>query len=773
VYPEATPVVHKRPEPSSSTKQERDGGSDRKRVKRFDDMGLLDNRKSIEYAEDILAFQYLTEKIWDELLDYYKIHFATELPFLHLPTLKEKLAMRLQDPTYATTADTNLVLLGILTLTAPFHTDITKYIAHMLVPQNKQRSIYTKMGTDPPTAAEFFATALSTALGPLRTAMTVPTLERVQAYLMLGLHEWSLGKPGCGLGAWMYVGMAIRMAQAMKLGFGDKSPPDENWSRDVKDTSSELIIDRESRRRTMFSCLVLDRMLACGKERACVIRSEDLQIQLPCTEMAFDLANPVYTGFLHPTAEEIQRPINDDSVLSRFIQLVPLWGEISKYSFAGGRTLDGQHPPWENGTEFRRLREKLDSFRARLPDSFKNKRQNYFRHSNHQAASTFVSLHMLYSLCKVMLHREYIPFIPLNCSKPVGPLDPPMFSQHSAPHGFWEDSAQEVFKAAYRIIELIEMCGQKLPHSSLGLFAVWTCAYVGLYAQHFPHMDTERWMVTGEEADARKAGENVEVATTMRAGLAFRILKRMKRCLHGAAPYVAKFQDQDRYFTCIVKEHQNQKTKPRPFGIDIPDGTKPNFRHGGAGGGLDEWRLQSASITSNGNILDANDRDNYGASDVSRASTLERRSTSVGPEGYVSGHRRTSHSTPSGIFAAINNPPSALPSAHERQNGSSVIPPGAGTSPQVPTRLFTESGVHILDPLGILGGEFGFGTYDMEKYITDAQGYRLGFLLNDIEAFSRGSPAEGYMPIFPVEENPVSTLTAETEPALLDTFMED
>src|SRR3569833_873196 len=146
----------------------------------------------------------------------------------------------------------------------------------------------------------------------------------------------------------MYVGIAIRMAQALGLGFGDvpersdrESPPIRSLSAAAaaaeSRVSDEKMIAREVRRRTMFSCLVLDRMLSCGKERVSTIQSEDLQIQLPCSEMSFDLADDVHTDFLKPTADTPEQPNNNNNNQTHNNQQVDIWGEISKYSFSGGR----------------------------------------------------------------------------------------------------------------------------------------------------------------------------------------------------------------------------------------------------------------------------------------------------------------------------------------------------------------------------------------------------------------------------------------------------
>lgn len=416
-YPEATPIPPKRSDPPAGIKSERDAGSDRKRLKKLEDVSRAEGQYSAAaHADDVLSAHYLTPKLWSEVFDIYRLHFATELPFLHIPTLKENMGNKFRANQKDASPDTNLVLLGVLTLTARFHPDLVKYATHTASSQAgtiKSRPAQNK--PDSSAASEYFAEALRKALGPLGTTMTTASVERVQAFLMLGLYEWSQVQPKTGgLGAWMYVGVAIRMAQALGLGFGDKPDPKSRARANRSNKSSppsipasqpELMIAKEIKRRTMFSCLILDRLLACGKERVPTIRSEDLQIQLPCNEWAFDLSKDVRTGFLNGSPDDQgPRDVEDDSVLSRFVRLVDLWGEISKFSFAGGRLVE-HHPPWDTRTKFYQLRKKLESFYSDLPSTFTLSTSNYHRHENHQASSVYVSLHMLGSVCQIMLHR--------------------------------------------------------------------------------------------------------------------------------------------------------------------------------------------------------------------------------------------------------------------------------------------------------------------------------------------------------------------------------
>ncbi|KAK4199443.1 fungal-specific transcription factor domain-containing protein [Triangularia verruculosa] len=598
-YPEAPPVQPKRSEPPAGPKAEQ--GTERKRVRRMEDIVKMEGAMPAALiAEDVLSVPYLNEAVWSQLFDIYRLHFATELPFLHLATLKEKLGSRFRAKPSDTSPEINLVLLGILTLTARFHQTLVSYVT---VPKNASSAAATPKPQPPgpdlkaSVASEYYAEILTKALGGLRTSMTVASVERVQAFLMLGLYEWSQAVPRVGgMAAWMYVGVAIRMAQALGLGHGDGEPRRKFNTRTALTSrpampASQMIIAKEIRRRTMFSCLILDRLLGCGKDRVSTIRSEDLRIQLPCAEMSFDLSEDVYTGFLNPIPGfDKKRPISD-SVLGRFVRLVILWGEISRWSFSGGRFIETE-APWNPASKFYQLREKLEGFYGDLPPNFQWCDSNYYKHENHQASSVYVSLHMLGAVCRIMLHREYIPFIPIRCDRPIGPLDEPVFAEGQEPAGFWNSSAEEIFRAARDIVDLVEICGDKLPMSALVLFSVWTSAFVGIYAVHFPHMDTKGHMVPELSGD-------IEITKNGPTGTTFATLKQMSRWLKLAETYCNYFREMACYYEKVKSDWDKHG-----------GGGRPGIGHGGkhisvrlGGGGLEEWRQQAPKITNNGEII--------------------------------------------------------------------------------------------------------------------------------------------------------------------------
>lgn len=533
-----------------------------------------------------------------------------------------------------------VLLLGVLTLTARFHPEL---VAH-----HSQHH-----ANEPQSASEYYANALAAAFGPTSRNLTNPTLEGIQALLMLGLYEWGQTR---GLSAWVYVGIAVRLAFSMGLAFEDdpdiythKSP-----SQDPRKVSSgrhlnptrEDAIEKEVRRRTLWSCFIMDRMLSAGKFRPTMMSAEKLRVQLPCSDDQFLFVHNVQTGFLNSdwlSDAARNAPVSEDGVLSRYIRLVEIFGRFSEWSYAGGRRTE-KLPPWDPNTQFSKLRRQLEDFHDSLPPSLTFTEANLSAHIEKRNATTYASMHTLYSLCLIMLHREYIPFIPLRCDKPQGPLDEPTFPKNrfNAPEGFWEDSAERMFKAAKDIVDIVRTCqdNNALPESPQIGFAVWQAAFVCVYAIHFDHMDTGRHLQNSEvvyrKGDVRNKGY---------AGLTAKILDDM----------VPKLRMAKGYLKMIVKMHDYFQNVKVDYYHHFKRGTQPP---GWSGGGLEQYKVLEKELKEFGSLSDTDRNIPSDGSDVvdqnrSRASTNDiPGSSSVNGEpmqGVEAAPQR-----PNGAWAAIN-----------------------------------------------------------------------------------------------------------------------
>ncbi|KAH0438375.1 C6 transcription factor [Colletotrichum camelliae] len=545
-------------------------------------------------SDDIDIVRRIDRTLWDKALVTFQRHFATELSFLHVPTLKN----RIYDLTtgHASVAfDTQLVLLGLLALTGRYHSELADYF------DDGPEEIAYDPSLGDQGISEAFARTLDKSLGSFVSASSIGSVERVQALLMLGLYEW-ISPNHEGLRAWMLVGSAGRMAQALKLGYEANYGTAGHHS---DTTLEDAVVDREIRRRTMFSCFIFDRLISCGKERPSFIRSDDLHVRLPCAKEDFDLSRQTSTEWF---SGDMDSPLHDEtSILGRFVQLVDLWGRISQ---------------------------------------------------------------------------------------PSGPLDEPTFPPEQVPPGFWEESARELFGASKTVANVIELCEDRLPHSPLVAFVIYTASFTGVYAQHFPRMDTEAYLCSRSNDQDEMAGNQPVSASFGPTKVMFDTLSELARYSGVAAAFVARFYEVDQYFSSMVQDyHCNLRHRT----TSQQSGERLSIRMGGDTGGLEEWVVKSDRIVSNSSIIREIEPTGHPTQPNGRIESL------------VPGHHRNNSRNATNI--TFQTPPGEQSSVGGRANIQIIPPPNdertVGTSGQMQSPPLSSAPSHIagVDPLLLEGGD--------------------------------------------------------------------
>lgn len=574
------------------------------------------NKDPSKNALDALESPILTVRVWEAVFDLFQAHFATLLPFLHPATFliqirqqsspgnghpRENPRDHSRSPPLPKQELNPLIPLGVLALTARFHPQL---VAHHSPPSPGNPS-------NPLVASEFYATALRSRLaGADGAGFAVPDLTRVQALLMLALHEWGMSR---GKSAWLYVGMAIRLSQAMGLPFelenelplrdGPRSP---GFGTDTKEQTSDDIIAQETKRRTFWACFTLDRCLSSGRYRPRMIRVKKLGIQLP-SDHAFAFGERVRTSRLNEpvvrrpqsfgaqgvqipsirqslgglsdeklptnngdttawspisrrkdsTEDEIDRwEIGaEESVLSRVIRITRVWGSIAKYSCSGGRKME-QYPPWHPESRFAKLRGTLGDFQDSLSRNLQYSPRNTETHITYKnTLAPYMVMHVAFFLSVVILHRANLPFLPLRCNEPAGPMDDSSLSEKAAaPDGFWRESAREAFKASRHMMDLVLACQERgvLVENPLVGFAVYNAALLGTYATHFPQMDPEGPL-------AAKSGAAVpECPSQVQARRAVDILREMRMRLKMARGWFRTLHRMHNYFSKVKHDVRRQ-----------------------------------------------------------------------------------------------------------------------------------------------------------------------------------------------------------------------
>ena len=143
-------------------------------------------------------------------------------------------------------------------------------------------------------------------------------------------------------------------------------------------------VQQEIRRRTFWSCYIMDRYLSSGKYRPQMLHAKELRIQLPASERSFLFAEKVRTLMLSeedegvasraevrsmrrmsvmfgltgtpeprrepsPKSSAIAEALedkgrlatgSDEGLVSRYIKILEIYGKVVKWSCAGGRRYD-------------------------------------------------------------------------------------------------------------------------------------------------------------------------------------------------------------------------------------------------------------------------------------------------------------------------------------------------------------------------------------------------------------------------------------------------
>lgn len=188
-----------------------------------------------------------------------------------------------------------------------------------------------------------------------------PDLDTVQVQLMLAYHQWRSCE---ALRCFMTLGQAIRGAQGLGLG-NEEEPsltPDTRESKeDTEALATSQAIDKEVKRRTFWSCVILDKYLSCGKNRPQSLPASNINLQLPCSRQAFDFGEEVLTMKLGEENIDFERRLaedrelkmgrrisndrdvrierrSDEDTLTHYIRALVLFGDLmSTWSCDGGR----------------------------------------------------------------------------------------------------------------------------------------------------------------------------------------------------------------------------------------------------------------------------------------------------------------------------------------------------------------------------------------------------------------------------------------------------
>ncbi|KAF2112241.1 fungal-specific transcription factor domain-containing protein [Lophiotrema nucula] len=234
------------------------------------------------------------------------------------------------------------------------------------------------------------------------------SISTTRLKILILLHDFE-ARVGNYAQSFLLTGIITRMAHALQIN-NERSA--DVLGREESLTSNEVTL-RETNRRLMWSCYMIDVWAGSGVDQLTLLRQADITIQLPCTDRHFMLQIPAVTEALqfgHHLEFLRSQDIEDNAfenlgMSAYYIRIISIWQQILRFV----KHLDDAKSPWTEESEFASLNHQLDEWNDGLPSWLHFTPDNiYIRKESSQLGALFL-LHCMYHHAICDLNRIALP----------------------------------------------------------------------------------------------------------------------------------------------------------------------------------------------------------------------------------------------------------------------------------------------------------------------------------------------------------------------------
>ncbi|OQE43592.1 hypothetical protein PENCOP_c003G02269 [Penicillium coprophilum] len=294
---------------------------------------------SSHYLPDSSRIAMLVEEYFNN------IHPLRAFAFIHKPTFLRRLDGKLSKNYH-----NNALLHVICALGAQFHA-------------------LSYSETTAPLESKFILLA-GTQWAKIAQRLILETIDRVTIESLMAavlLHDYAV-RMGNFANAFMLSGLTTRMTQALQINL--------EYNTDIlcQDLDNGLpVTEKESRRRLMWSCYIMDALVGSGVDQLMLMDERDIKIQLPCNERNFTQQVPCLTETLSPGSWLKILPENIDTktllpnmgIMAYFIRQISIRKRVLRYI----KHLGDAMVPWDPASEFAHLDSDCRAWYDSLPAS--------------------------------------------------------------------------------------------------------------------------------------------------------------------------------------------------------------------------------------------------------------------------------------------------------------------------------------------------------------------------------------------------------------------
>lgn len=215
-----------------------------------------------------------------------------------------------------------------------------------------------------------------------------PGMEALMTEVLLQEYYLRVGDYTKGF---MISGQIARHLQLLQLNIEQDS--------DVMCQNSQTAATKESRRRLVWACYLLDALIECGIDQLRLVESENIHVQLPCLEENFVTKRPCITEMM---TQDGSLPFIDSNLHANlpanldmrafYIRAIAVRSKILKFV----KHLQDE-VPWDAGSHFAELDKDLRTLQGSIPENLKMSTENTYVFKASGRLNLFFGLHILVS----------------------------------------------------------------------------------------------------------------------------------------------------------------------------------------------------------------------------------------------------------------------------------------------------------------------------------------------------------------------------------------
>ncbi|KAH7323959.1 fungal-specific transcription factor domain-containing protein [Rhexocercosporidium sp. MPI-PUGE-AT-0058] len=226
------------------------------------------------------------------------------------------------------------------------------------------------------------------------------SIQLVQSRVLLALYYFANNKAE---DAWDFCGAALRAASGIKLNL-EIEKTDDAYRKSFPYGLTRAGF-AECRRRTYWSCYLMDRFNGFCSGHLSIVQSDDVFLRLPCDVNSFESQLDIQNPFFDPTTPPIQNINWTIGSMAYLINITTIWGDVMANIY---RTSHRPNPSnsrsnfpafYDNAT----LR--LRSWNDALPACYVFSAENLARAANGGKLGTFMMMHTVYHTTAMKLNR--------------------------------------------------------------------------------------------------------------------------------------------------------------------------------------------------------------------------------------------------------------------------------------------------------------------------------------------------------------------------------